>query len=113
MAGDAACGSLCIKMHDPKTQGSKTDASEASIHPVSAVLHITSDGVKSNQYLIEQKKNEQKDNEQFMLKKPKQPKPQTKNPQKPPTQTNKPQISNKIHGHWELWISLFYELAVG
>lgn len=56
MVADSICGSLCIKMHDPKTQGSKTDASEAIIHPVSAVFHITSEGVKSNQYLIKQKK---------------------------------------------------------
>lgn len=56
MAADSIRGSLCTKMHDPKTQGSKTAASEATIHPVSAVLHITSEGVKSNQYLIEQKK---------------------------------------------------------
>jgi len=60
MAADSICGSLCIKMHDPKTQASKKDASEASTHPVSAVLHTTSEGVKSNQYLIQQKKMNKK-----------------------------------------------------
>lgn len=43
-------------MHDPKTQASKTDDSEVNIQPVSAVFHITSDGVKSNQYLTQEEK---------------------------------------------------------
>lgn len=51
MVADSICGSWCTKMHDPKTQASKTDDSEVNIQPVSAVFHITSDGVKSNQYL--------------------------------------------------------------
>lgn len=60
MTAESVCGRLCMKTHDPKTQGSKKDAIEVNIHPVSAVFHIISEGVKSNQYLIEQKK---KDNE--------------------------------------------------
>lgn len=51
MVADSICGSWCTKMHDPKTQASKTDVSEVNIQPVSAMFHITSDGVKSNQYL--------------------------------------------------------------
>lgn len=57
MAADSIFGSICIKMHDPKTQGSTRDPTEASIHPVSAVHHTTSEGVKSNQYLEEEENN--------------------------------------------------------
>lgn len=56
MTSESVCGRLCIKMHDPKTQGSKKDAIEVSIHPVSAVVHIIWEEVKSNQYLIGKKK---------------------------------------------------------
>lgn len=65
MTADSISARLCIKTHDPKTQGSKKDATEVSIHPVSAVPHITSEGVKSNQYLIEQEKKKRKDNEKY------------------------------------------------
>lgn len=108
MVADSICGSLCIKMHDPKTQGSKTDASEASIHPVSAVLHIVSEGVKSNQYLIEHTKNEWKDNEKFLFNQN-----HKKTNYKENKKTNKPKIFDKIRGHWTLWISLFYKLGLG
>lgn len=68
MTADSVCGRLCTKMHVPKTQGSKKDAIEVSIHPVSAVFHITSEAVKSNQYLMGQGKK--KNNEKYLRKNP-------------------------------------------
>lgn len=60
MTAESVFGRLCIKTHDPKTQGSKKDDTEVSIHPVSAVFHIMLEGVTSNQYLIEQEKKKKK-----------------------------------------------------